>query len=201
MKHLPIHSPFTELDAAEVRDLSILFITGLLFWTSITTMLPTLPTYVQELGGTTQQVGLVMGCFAIGLLFSRTWLGQLADRHSRKIVLLIGTVVGAIAPLGYLWINSIAGLMAVRAFHGISIAAFTTAYSALVIDLSPLKHRGEIVGYMSLAVPIGMAIGPAVGGILQTSHGYYSISSIRLSKSRNSKERLRNNSTVFSNHF
>ena len=122
MKYWQIHSPLAELNPADRRDLLILFVAGLLFWTSITTMLPTLPTYVQELGGTTQQVGLVMGCFAIGLLFSRTWLGQLADRHSRKIVLLIGTVVGAIAPLGYLWIHSISGLMAVRAFHEIGRA-------------------------------------------------------------------------------
>jgi MFS family permease len=172
VKRLPVRSPFFGLDPAEVRDLLILFAAGLFFWTSITTMLPTLPTYIQELGGTVQQVGLVMGCFAIGLLLSRTWLGRLADRHSRKIVLLIGTGVGALAPLGYCWVHSISGLMAVRAFHGISIAAFTTGYSALVIDLSPPKQRGEIVGYMSLAVPIGMAVGPALGGILEVSQGY-----------------------------
>jgi MFS family permease len=172
VKRFAVSSLFFGLDPADVRDLLILFATGLLFWTSITTMLPTLPTYIQELGGTAQQVGLVMGCFAIGLLGSRTWLGRLADGHSRKIVLLIGTAVGAIAPLGYYWLHSISGLMAVRAFHGISIAAFTTGYSALVVDLSPPKHRGEIVGYLSLAVPIGMAVGPAVGGILEVSHGY-----------------------------
>lgn len=50
-----------------------------------------------------------------------------------------------------------------RAFHGVSIAAFTTGYSALVVDLSPPKQKGELIGYMSLAVPIGMAIGPAMG--------------------------------------
>lgn len=172
MKRWPVGSLFSGLAPADVRDLLILFVAGLLFWTSITTILPTLPTYVQELGGTVQEVGLVMGCFAIGLLFSRTWLGRLADSHSRKIVLLIGTGVGGLAPLGYCWLHSMAGLMAVRAFHGISIAAFTTGYSALVVDLSPPKQRGEIVGYMSLAVPVGMAVGPALGGILEVSQGY-----------------------------
>ncbi|NJQ96982.1 MAG: MFS transporter, partial [Hydrococcus sp. CSU_1_8] len=68
--------------------------------------------------------------------------------------------------------QSIYPLMAIRAFHGISIAAFTTGYSALVVDISPLKQRGELIGYMSLAVPIGMAIGPALGGYLQDSIGY-----------------------------
>lgn len=135
-------------------------------------MLPTLPAYIQDVGGTIQQVGIVMGCFAIGLLLSRTWLGQLADRRSRKLVMSIGAIVAAIAPLGYVLVQSIPALMAIRAFHGISIAAFTTGYSALVVDLSPLKQRGELMGYMSLAVPIGMAVGPALGGILLASGGY-----------------------------
>jgi MFS family permease len=163
---------FQTLEPQKLYNLLVLFITGLLFWTSITTLLPTLPAYVEDIGGTTQQVGLVMGCFAIGLLMSRTWLGQLADQKSRKLVVLIGTLVGGIAPLGYVFAQSIYPLMAIRAFHGISIAAFTTGYSALVVDLSPLKQRGEIIGYMSLAVPIGMAIGPALGGYLQVSIGY-----------------------------
>ncbi len=153
-------------------SLIILFATGLLFWTSTTCLLPVLPAYIEDIGGTTQQVGLVMGCFAIGLLASRTWLGWLADAHSRKLVIVIGTIVVFLAPLGYLFAKSIPILMAFRAFHGISIAAFTTGYSTLVIDLAPSKKRGEIIGYMSLVVPIGMSVGPALGGFLQTAAGY-----------------------------
>lgn len=141
-------------------------------------MLPTLPAYVEDIGGTTQQVGLVMGCFAIGLLASRTWLGQIADRRSRKLVVLIGTLVGGIAPIGYLLTHSVYQMMAIRAFHGISIAAFTTGYSTLVVDVSPAKQRGELIGYMSLVVPIGMAVGPALGGFLQASVGYVPLFSV-----------------------
>ena len=138
----------------------------------MTCLLPTLPGYIQDLGGTAQQVGLVMGCFAIGLLLTRTRLGQVADRRSRKLVILIGTVVVTLAPLGYMSLETIPGLMTIRAFHGVSIAAFTTGYSALVVDLAPAKQRGEIIGYMSLVVPVGMAVGPAVGGFLQAGAGY-----------------------------
>lgn len=146
-----------------------LFCAGLLFWISITLMLPTLPTYIQSMGGTTKQVGMVMSCFAIGLIASRTWLGKVADLRSRKIVILIGSFVAATAPIGYLLVHSIAGLGTIRAFHGISIAAFTIGYSALVVDLAPIKYRGTLIGYMNLAVPIGMSVGPALGGFLQES--------------------------------
>lgn len=163
---------FTGLAPQPRRNLLVLFATGLLFWCSLASLLPTLPLYVQDIGGSSQQIGIVMGAFAIGLLLSRAWLGNLADNRSRKIVLLIGMGVVAIAPLGYLFIPSIPLLIAIRAFHGISIAAFGTAYSALVVDLSPAQNRGELVGYMSLVNPIGVAIGPAIGGLLQDSVGY-----------------------------
>ena len=157
------------LETKTKRNLSVLFISALLFWISITLLLPALPAYIQDVGGTTRQVGLVMGCFAIGLLCSRTWLGQVADRRSRKLTILIGTIVAGIAPIGYLLLHSIAGLAVFRAFHGISIAAFTIGYSALVVDFSPRQQRGELIGYMNLAVPTGMSIGPALGGFLQDS--------------------------------
>lgn len=163
---------FWTLEPQSRRNLLILFTAGLLFWSSMASLLPTLPLYVESVGGTTQQIGVVMGSFAIGLILCRSWLGRLADRRSRKLVVLIGAVVAAIAPLGYLVVNSIPLLMALRAFHGISIAAFTTGYSALVVDLSPVSKRGEIIGYMSLVTPIGMAMGPAIGGYLQAGAGY-----------------------------
>jgi len=150
----------------------VLFIAGLLFWSSLASLLPTLPLYIEDVGATKQQIGLVMGCFAIGLLLFRSLLGRLADQHSRKIVLLIGMSAVAIAPLGYIMVQSIPLLMVIRAFHGISIAAFTTGYSALVADIAPVRNRGEVIGYMSLVNPIGLALGPALGGYLQAWAGY-----------------------------
>ncbi len=163
---------FNSLHPAKKRNLLTLFGAGLLFWFSITSLLPVLPLYIQHVGGTKQEIGLVMGCFAIGLLCSRSLLGQTADRQGRRIVILVGTVVVGLAPLGYLLAKSIPELMLLRAFHGISIAAFTTGYSALVVDIAPAKQRGELIGYMSLAIPIGMAIGPALGGYTQEYFGY-----------------------------
>ena len=163
---------FCAFDPQRRLSLIILFLAGLFFWSSITTLLPTLPLYINFIGGTKQQIGLVMGCFAVGLLLSRIWLGPLADTKSRKLVLIIGTTVAAIAPIGYLFLNSIPLLMLLRAFHGISIAGVTIGYSALVADFSPPGRRGELIGYMSLVNPIGMGIGPAMGGFLVVATGY-----------------------------
>ncbi|MEH2332356.1 MFS transporter [Nostoc sp.] len=163
---------FNTFDAELRRNLLILFTAGLLFWSSISSLLPTLPLYIDDVGASKQEIGIVMGSFAIGLLLSRPMLGRLADERGRKIVLLIGTIVAAIAPFGYLATKSIGLLILVRIFHGISVAAFTTGYSALVADLAPAETRGEIIGYMTLATPLGLAIGPALGGYLEATSGY-----------------------------
>ncbi|QLE59355.1 MFS transporter [Nostoc sp. TCL26-01] len=163
---------FNTFDASLRLNLLILFTAGLLFWSSTATFLPTLPLYIESVGGSKQEIGIVMGGFAIGLLLFRPILGRMADKHGRKLLLLIGTIVATIAPFGYMAFTSIPLLMLVRIFHGISIAAFTTGYSALVADLAPLAVRGEIISYMSLTAPIGLAIGPALGGYLQESTSY-----------------------------
>jgi MFS family permease len=162
----------SNLSSKQPPDLKPLFWAGFCFWTSLASLLPTLPLYIRDIGGNGQQVGFVMGAFAIGLLGSRAWVGHLADERSRKVVLLLGMGVAAIAPVGYALFENIWILGAFRAFHGISIAAFGTAYSALVVDLSPSDRRGRVMGVMSLVQPLGVALGPAIGGLMQVQMGY-----------------------------
>jgi MFS family permease len=163
---------FATLSASCRRNLLVLFTAGLLFWSSLASLLPTLPLYVEETGANSQQIGIVMGTFAVGLLGFRAILARMADERGRKLVLLIGMTAVALAPIGYVLTESIPLLMGIRAFHGISIAAFALAYSALVVDISPLDKRGELIGYMSLVNPIGMALGPAIGGFLHEWFGF-----------------------------
>lgn len=163
---------FNSFDSNLKRNLLLLFAAGLLFWSSLGSLLATLPLYIESLGATKQEIGIVMGGFAIGMLILRPQLGILADRRGRKIVLLIGVTAVAIAPLGYLMVKSLLLLLVIRAFHGISLAAFGTGFLALVGDLAPEHRRGEIIGYMSLVNPIGIAFGPALGGYVLESLGY-----------------------------
>ena len=183
------------LESSLQRNLLAMFSAGLCFWAGLAGLLPALPLYIEQFGATGQQIGLVMASFAIGLLLMRPIMAHMTDERGRKPVLLIGLIAIAITPLLY-WLvpflpqaawrfsfgryswhldSSILLLMAFRAFHGLSIASFVTAYSALVADFAPPSKRGELIGYMSLVNPIGMAIGPALGGYLQALSGFTSV--------------------------
>ncbi|GAB1538787.1 hypothetical protein NUACC21_14510 [Scytonema sp. NUACC21] len=90
---------FRILQPQQRKNLLLLFTVGILFWSSHSSLIATLPLYIKDVGGSPQQVGFVMGAFALGLILSRPWLGKLADRRDRKLVVLIGLGIAAIAAL------------------------------------------------------------------------------------------------------
>jgi MFS family permease len=160
-------SALAKLSPASRRNLQFMFFGALLFWACMAAMLPIMSPYLQGSGANNQQVGWIMGAFAVGLLAFRSRMGLIADRRGRRGVMLIGITVAAIAPLCYPLTHNLLLLTVIRVFHGLSIAAYTTGYSALVTDLAPPESRGEVIGYMSLSNPVGMALGPAMSGYLQ----------------------------------
>ncbi|GAB4213303.1 MAG: MFS transporter [Synechococcales cyanobacterium] len=166
------------LNLAQRRDLRRLFAAGLLFWMSLSAFLPTLPRYVQDLGGSPQIIGLTMTSFAVGLLLSRPAVDALGNRHGYRAVLWVGMGSLVVAPLGYWLFPSVAVVVVMRGIQGISIAAFATAYMALVADWAPPHQRGELIGTMSLINPIGMSIGPVFGEALRVHGGYGSLFAI-----------------------
>ncbi len=163
---------FSSLDTSLRKNLTAVFWTGLFFWSSMASQLPTIPLYIRTLTQSFDEIGLVMGSFAIGLLVCRSYLGKLSDRKGRRYTMKIGLIVAAVVPLCYALSPSIPWLMFFRAVHGISIAAFASSYSALVADLAPIEKRGEVIGYMSLVNPLGLAFGPAIGGLMYEAWGY-----------------------------
>ena len=163
---------FSNLDTQLRKNLTAIFWTGLFFWSSMSSQLPTLPLYIRTLTQSFDQIGIIMGSFAIGLLVFRSYLGKLSDRKGRRHTMRIGLIVATVIPLCYALLPSIPLLMLFRAIHGISIAAFASSYSALIADIAPIEKRGEVIGYMSLVNPLGLAIGPALGGLMQEAWGY-----------------------------
>jgi MFS family permease len=75
---------FAQFSPALRWNLMILFTAGLCFWAGLAGLLPTLPLFIETLGASGQQIGLVMASFAIGLLTARPWLSRLADERGAK---------------------------------------------------------------------------------------------------------------------
>ncbi len=160
------------LDPKLRQNLIVLFGVGLFFWSALSAVLAILPLYIRDAGANEQQIGIVMGAFAVGLLLSRAWIGQLSDQRGYRLVLLLGVVICLLTCVAYPWVTTVPGLFILRMFQGLSAAAITTAYSALVVALVPLKLRGELLGYMTLCNPLGLALGPVIAGLLYEALGF-----------------------------
>jgi predicted MFS family arabinose efflux permease len=121
---------------------------------------------VEQLHGAESQVGMIMGVFALSAVLSRPLSGRLVDTWSRKTCLSLGALIYVIFPALYTQATSVSVMLALRFFHGIGIAIYTTAGSVFVADLAPPSRRGEAMGYYGMAMNLSMAIGPALGIVL-----------------------------------
>jgi len=126
-------------------------------------LLPTLPIYIKQQGISESQVGLVIGIFTLAAVAVRTLVGGLLDRYGRRIFMIAGLFLFAIAMCLYNWVSGLALLLLLRIFHGLSWAASTTAIGTSITDIIPAGRRGEGMGWYGLAMTISMGIGPIMG--------------------------------------
>jgi MFS family permease len=139
------------------------FLSCLLFFSSAHLLITPLPLYIQSLGGGATQVGLAQMTFAVSSLVLRPYVGRLVDTRGRKLVLLIGTAIFTLGPLCYTQTTTIPALHLARMFHGIGIAAFTTAYATLVADVTPPSRWGAALGLSGIAPPLAIVLASPAG--------------------------------------
>ena len=144
-------------------------------FTSLYYLLPTLPVYVQALGGSTYEVGLIVGAFALTSLLTRPFAGVWMDRHGRRAFLVAGAAIYVVASLGYLVIHSVPGLLLWRVVHALGLATFSTAAASLAGDYAPLRRRGTVMGAFGLSQAAALTVGPLVGHALLTSLGHVAL--------------------------
>ena len=75
------------------KDLCLLFIASFLFFFNEMMLMPTLPLYLDDLGYSNLELGMVLGAFALGVLVFRPLAGKVTDRRSRRLSLLIGLTI------------------------------------------------------------------------------------------------------------
>jgi len=132
----------------------------------------TLPGFVQELGGGAAEIGLAFGISTLSAVLARPFIGPLIDRWGRKAALLAGSALFVVEPVLYTLVDSVGPFLAVRLLRGLSLAAFTTAYTTLVADLASPERRGEAVGLAGVTNNLGMLFAPALGAAVQVRWGY-----------------------------
>mgnify|MGYP000889804107 CR=1 FL=1 len=128
--------------------------------------LPTIPLFIEELGGNDRLIGLVVGIFTFAALILRPIAGHALESKGRALVYLTGLAIFVLSVGSYAFTLSIAFLFIMRIIQGAGWGFSTTASGTIATDLIPVQKRGEGLGYFGLSGNLAMAIGPSLGLIL-----------------------------------
>jgi MFS family permease len=154
------------------RPLAYLVVATFFHFASLYYLLPTLPLYVRNLGGSTTQVGLIIGIMALASLAARPFVGVWMDRAGRRGFLLVGAGIYVVASLGYWVIRSVPGLLLWRVVHAVGLTTYSTAAASLAADLAPPGRRGATMGVFGLAQAAALTVGPGIGQGILAAFGY-----------------------------
>ena len=112
--------------------------------------------------------GLGYMLYPAGMFFGASMLGDLSDRFGRKPVLLIcmgGLSLATAMMAGGIELRSVSLLLFGRFLSGLMAGSQPIAQAA-VSDLSPESQRALNMSLLTLALSVGIVLGPVMGGVL-----------------------------------
>ena len=125
---------------------------------------PLLPGYVEsEMGGGKIAVGVTVGIFALSSILVRPFVNKVGDTRGRRILIVVGTAVVAVALAGHTLAPGLPSLLLVRLVAGAGQAAFFVGSATMVNDLAPPNERARATNYFSVAVYLGQIAGGFLG--------------------------------------
>jgi MFS family permease len=125
--------------------------------------------YLQErlqLGGlfATQAIGV----FGLGTLLAAIVGGQLADTIGRRTVILLSLLGSGGVLLFFAKLSNPWAILAFTLVFAFLVDMYRPAVSAMISDVVELERRPHAYGLMYIAINVGAAIAPLVGGLLAT---------------------------------
>ncbi|MFZ0801834.1 MAG: MFS transporter [Terriglobales bacterium] len=118
------------------------------------------------------QVGYLTSAFLGFYMVAAPFTGPLADRYSRKMIIVFGAIFWSALTLLTAVTHTYWELLVRHTLVGVGEATFVTIAPTFVADLFPERMRGRIFGIFYLAIPVGTAAGYLLGGKLGPSLGW-----------------------------
>jgi MFS transporter, Spinster family, sphingosine-1-phosphate transporter len=130
------------------------------------------PLVQQEFHVTNAQIGYLTSAFLGFYIIAGPFVGPLADRYSRKLIIVLGALFWSGLTLLTAVTHTYTQLLIRHTLVGVGEATFVTIAPTFVADLFQENVRGRILGVFYLAIPVGSATGYLLGGNLAPQHGW-----------------------------
>jgi MFS family permease len=130
------------------------------------------PLVQEEFHVTKEQIGFLTSAFLGFYMIAAPFVGPLADRYSRKLIIALGAIFWSGLTLLTAVTHNYTELLIRHTLVGVGEATFVTIAPTFVADLFHENVRGRILGVFYLAIPVGSAAGYLLGGYLAPHHGW-----------------------------
>ena len=161
-------TPFSRWESFRVRYLmlAIVLVSGLAELAYVVVNISAMPMYVSAIGLEKAWVGGMTTMYLLmeGLLKSP--FGVLGDRIGRKVLIIAGPAVSVVTSILTPQIHNPYVLLGLRVLDGMGAAALWPAAFSLIGDSVPAHKRATAMSQFNLAYLFGLALGPALGGII-----------------------------------
>jgi DHA1 family multidrug resistance protein-like MFS transporter len=99
-------------------------------------------------------------------IFARPTMGKVSDKIGRRIPIILGSVLSALALLTVPYTTSFAALVVLLTVYGFGFAAATSATAPLVCELVPRELVGTSMGFLDTMMDVGQTLGGFISGLV-----------------------------------
>ncbi len=130
------------------------------------------PFLKQEWGITDTQCGLLVSAVYWSILIFTLPVSIIIDRWSRVKIIGLVTIFWSLATIACAFTKNFGQLFAARTAIGIGEAGYAPGGTAMISSLFPKEKRAKILGIWNASIPLGSALGIALGGIIADHFGW-----------------------------
>lgn len=126
----------------------------------------------KELGFSLSRAGFVMGAFGLGSIIGSYLGGYITDRKGFYNVIVWSLIISGCIALPLFFVRDFFSITIIVFLFSLVADMFRPANSVAVATFSKPEDRTRSISLMRLAINLGFAVGPALGGIIAVSVGF-----------------------------
>lgn len=128
--------------------------------------------FKKDLDLTDAETSWPLTAFVLVYMIASPIFGALAETKNRRVLIAFGVAAWSLATAAAGLATGFWSLLVARALVGIGEAAYATLAPSLLADFFPPERRNRVFTVFYVAIPVGSALGFAVGGALGTAYGW-----------------------------
>jgi MFS transporter, Spinster family, sphingosine-1-phosphate transporter len=171
-RHAIFARPVAKSDLQPRTALIVLTALNLLNYADRNVLFAVQPLVQDEFHINKEQIGYLTSAFLGFYMIAAPFVGPLADRYSRKLIIALGGIFWSGLTLLTAVTHTYTELLIRHTLVGVGEATFVTIAPTFVADLFEENRRGRILGIFYLALPVGSAAGYLLGGYLAPHYGW-----------------------------